>query len=145
MRSNERLDALELQMKAIEKKVWLIIVLGAVIFIKGSDGALLSVLTGASIAPEGDIKMEPAIFLALAAAAGSALRAYMGYVEKAKKKGLEFSWNMFLISVVPTIIAGFAAGIGFDLEPNLQNLLLVFLGAAGLNSLQDKLGLQKKV
>ena len=144
MTPQERLDSLELQMKAIDKKVWLITIIGAVLFVKGSDGALMSILTGAAIAPE-VTTMEPAILLGLAAAAGSAFRAWIGYVAKYKKRGIDFDWGMFLISVLPTAIAGLVAGMGFDLELNLQNIILVFLGAAGINSLQDKFGLQKKL
>lgn len=144
MKPDARIDLIESRLNALDRKVWLILIIGAVLFIKGSDGALMSVLTGASIA-SGVTTMEPAILLGLAAAAGSAFRAWIGYVAKYKKKGIDFDWGMFLISVLPTAVAGLAAGMGFDLELNLQNIILVFLGAAGINSLQDKFGLQKKL
>ena len=143
MNTRERLDKTESDLRSIDKRVWFLTILVAIFMLKDGNGALMSVITGTSVS-EVNAMIEPTIFIGIAAAAGSAFRAWLGYVDKYKKKGIDFDWSMFLISVIPTTIAGLAAGMGFDLELNFQNVILVFLGAAGVNSLQDKFGLQKQ-
>ncbi len=87
--------------------------------------------------------MEPILIFALIAGAGSAFRAYLGYL-KNKEKGADWDWNMALISFIPAVMAGLGSAAFTNMEASVSNLALVFFGAAGINSLQDKFGLQKK-
>ena len=143
MNFDERLDKLELDLKALDKKIWLLVVVVIVFFIKGSEGALTGILTGAAIASGVSSTMDPTTILGIAAAAGSAFRAYLGF-SGYKNSGAKWDWGKFIISVLPAVVGAFAVGITFEMDANLQNSILVFMGAAGLNSLQDKFGLQKK-
>ena len=144
MKAEERIDRLEKRFYSLDKKVWILIVLFVALGYNQGNGALTGILTGAAVS-EVEGHMDPAIWLGMIAIAGSGYRAWLGF-KKAQEKNplIDWDWSMFLISVVPSMITAFSAAAGLDMELTAPNGVMVFLGAAGLNSLQDKFGLQKK-
>ena len=140
---SDRIDRLETQLQALEKKAWIMIVLFLGLGLNEGKGAFTGILTGNASLEVSNGMAEATLLIGLAAAAGSAFRAYLGFVGK-KKQGAIFDWTAFLISVLPAVAAGFGAGALLDIEASWTNMMLIFFGAAGLNSLQDKFGLQKK-
>lgn len=144
MKQEERIDRLERRLQSLDKKVWLIIVIIVALGFNEGNGALAGILTGAAVS-EVEGTMNPAIFFLLVAVLASLYRAYLGF-RKAQEKNpaIQWDWEMVLISVVPSAVAGFATGAFSGMEFNMANAMMVFFAAAGLNSLQDKFGLQKK-
>lgn len=143
MKLEERVDKIDDRLRAIDRKVLLISVIGAIFILRGNIGAMSGLLTGAVIAPEvTTMEINPVVWMMLAAFAGSVFRCYIGYANK--KHLAAWDWNKFLISVLPTAVGAAGAAVGFSMEVTAQTLVMMFFGAAGLNSLQDKMGLQKQ-
>ena len=143
MNLTERVDAIEKKLNFIDKRLSIAIVAFILIIgFKLNLGAFSGVLTGLSTL-EVTHTMEPLLIFAVIAFAGSLFRGYLGYL-KHKVDGASFDYQMLLISAVPTISAALGSAYFANLEASLANFVLVFFGAAGLNSLQDKFGLQKK-
>ena len=143
MKISERVDRLEEKVNMIDKKLLVVIILILIFLPLGaSTGALKGALTGFA-ALEVTHTMEPILIFALIAFAGSLFRGYLGYL-KNKENGATFDYQMLLISAVPTISAALGSAYFINLEASIANFVLVFFGAAGINSLQDKFGLQKK-
>lgn len=87
--------------------------------------------------------IDPIIWFALIAGLGSGFRAYLGFL-KVKAAGVLWNWRMFLTSFIPAVLAGLSSSVFLGMQLNLTSIILVFFGAAGFNSLQDKFGLQVK-
>lgn len=148
MKPSERIDKLEEKLNSIDKRLTiLIVVLFLILPIGASNGALIKgLVTGMAVTDiknteVGNTMVDTIIVFAIAAGLGSALRAYMGYVNK-KQEGIAWNWKMFLASFLPAVGSALAGTAFLDLVPNASNFILVFIGAAGVNSIQDKLGLQ---
>ncbi len=137
-----RVEKLELQISELEKRVWIIIVLFIISILLAKEGALKGILVGFSTL-EVSNSMDPIIWFALVAGIGSGFRAFLGFL-KAKEKGAVFEPKMFFVSFVPALVAGLSSSAYLGLGLNATNVVLVFFGAAGFNSLQDKFGLQIK-
>ena len=143
MNLNERIDRLEEKLNYLDKKVLVIIIVFVIVFLglNSNSGALSGILVGFSTL-EVTNTMEPILIFALVAFLGTLFRGYLGYL---KVKGeVPFDFQMLLISAVPTISAALGSAAFLDIPVSAANLVLVFFGAAGINSLQDKFGLQKK-
>ncbi len=136
------IQKIELRISGIERRLWVIIALLLISLLFSKEGAFTGILTGFSTL-EVTHTMEPLLIFAIIAFAGSLFRGYLGYL-KHKEDGASFDYQMLLISAVPTISAALGSAYYVGLEASLANFVLVFFGAAGLNSLQDKFGLQKK-
>ena len=136
------IQKIELRISGIEKRLWVIIALLLISLLFTKEGALTGILTGFTTL-EVTRTMEPILIFAIVAFLGTLFRGYLGYL-KNKEKGATFDYQMLLISAVPTISAALGSAYFAGLEASLPNFVLVFFGAAGLNSLQDKFGLQKK-
>ena len=136
-----RIEKLELQVSVLEKRLWVLIIIFILSLLLARKGAFTGILTGFATL-EVNYLMEPIIIFALVAGLGSVFRAYLGYLKV--KDSVKFDWSMLLISFVPAVSAALGCTIFMDLIPSVANMVLVFFGAAGVNSLQDKFGLQKK-
>ncbi len=144
MKISERMDRLEEKVNLMDKKLLVVIVLLLIFLPLGvNTGALKGALVGFSTLEVTNTMVEPLLIFAVVAFGGSLFRGYLGYL-KNKEKGATFDYQMLLISAVPTISAALGSAYFVNLEASLANFVLVFFGAAGLNSLQDKFGLQKK-
>jgi len=79
--------------------------------------------------------MDMRVFSFFAGALGGTARALLGFY-KAYKRGDKFCWKPFAVTVVEAFVAGALFGAA-QVHP-----VLAFVGAAGLTSFADKLGLQ---
>ena len=136
------IEKIELKISGIERRLWLIIALLIISLLIATKGALTGILIGFTTL-EVTHTMEPLLIFALIAGAGSLFRGYLGFL-KAKEKGATWDWGMALISVGPVLVAALGSAQFMELIPSVSNMILVFFGAAGMNSLQDKFGLQKR-
>ncbi len=137
------IQKIELRISGIEKRLWVIIALLLISLLFTKEGALTGILTGFTTL-EVTRTMEPILIFAIVAFLGTLFRGYLGYLKNRDKEGVSFDYQMLLISAVPTISAALGSAYFAGLEASIPNFVLVFFGAAGLNSLQDKFGLQKK-
>ena len=137
------IEKLELKITGLEKKLWIIIILLILSLLFTTKGALTGILVGFStLEVTHNMALDPLIIFSLVAGAGSIFRGYLGFL-KVKDKGIKWDWQMALISVGPVIVAALGSAQIMGLQPSISNMILVFFGAAGMNSLQDKFGLQK--
>jgi len=135
------IQKIELRISGIEKRLWVIIALLLISLLFTKGGAFSGILTGFTTL-EVTHTMEPIILFAFVAGLGSILRSYLGYL---KVKGeVDFDWSMLFISFVPAVSAALGSTVLLNMTPSMANLVLIFFGSAGFNSLQDKFGLQKK-
>ena len=135
------IEKIELRMSIIEKRLWVIIALLLISLLFAKQGAFTGILVGLSTL-EVTNTMEPILIFIVVAIAGSIFRGYLGYLKV--KEDVDFDWQMLLISLGPAIVAAVGTVQFANLEASMVNFVLVFFGAAGINSLQDKFGLQKK-
>ncbi|KKM48771.1 hypothetical protein LCGC14_1557350 [marine sediment metagenome] len=136
------IEKIELRISGIERRLWVIIALLIISLLFATKGALTGILMGFTTL-EVTHTMEPLLIFALVAGVGSLFRGYLGFL-KAKEKGAIWDWQMALISVGPVLVAALGSAQFMALQPSVTNMILVFFGAAGMNSLQDKFGLQKR-
>ncbi|KKL62158.1 hypothetical protein LCGC14_2187980 [marine sediment metagenome] len=141
MRVSERLDMLESRQYGLVKRNWVIIVVLVIVLLNQGNEALAGFLIGFSTM-EVNYVINPTLILALVAGAGSAFRGYLGYL-KNKEAGDKFDISKILISIGPVVVAAFGSAALIGMQLNAESIVLVFFGAIGFNSLQDKFGLQK--
>ncbi len=143
MKISERLDTIDSKLQKLDRKVFVLGVF-VVMLLFQRIGTLEGILTGlVTLEVTKNMVWNPLLIFALVAGAGSLFRGYLGFL-KVKDKGATWDWQMSLISVGPVIIAALGSAQLMDLLPSATNLILIFFSAAGMNSLQDKFGLQKK-
>ena len=138
------IQKIELRISGIERRLWIIIALLVISLLFAKEGALTGILVGFSTLEVTSHMIDPIILFAIVAGLASLFRAYLGFL-KVKDQGAKWNWSMMLISVVPTVSAALGSAAFLGMEASLTNFVLVFFGAAGINSLQDKFGLQKKL
>ncbi len=139
-----RIEKLELKMTGVERRLWVFLLLIILSLLMSTKGALSGILVGYAALEVSYSMIDPIIIFAIVAGVGSFLRIYLGYLKAKEKYKASFDWQMALISVVPAVSAALGSTILMDVNLSASNVLLVFFGAMGVNSLQDKFGLQKK-
>ena len=143
MKISERLDKIDSKLQGLDKKVFVLGVM-AVLLLYQKIGVLEGILVGfVTLEVTHNMVLNPLLIFALVAGLGSLFRGYLGFL-KVKADGAKWDWQMSLISVGPVVIAALGSAQLMDLQPSVTNMILIFFGAAGMNSLQDKFGLQKR-
>lgn len=92
------------------------------------------------------MNIETGLITGFVAGAGAAWRAFKGYQAHMKKKKYEeWSWVKFLETTLPAVAMAFVAGATYEPLPELLSvdgitlMMMLFVGGAGVGSLQGKL------